>query len=370
MTAIAGTLTPTPALTAIAAAPTVVALPADGRQHIISSGETLFQIAQRYGTTLEAIAALNAIADPAAIYAGQTLRIPADALSSPAPAASPPDFTATPAPPTATVTPINLTAMAAAPADVNGIPIDMIVLMPPEVQQQVRAIYALGQTLGSNPRAFSKIGDSIMDTEHFLSRFDQSPYDLGPYGYLQAVIDHFAGSFDRESAAVRVGMHTWGIFDPLWADPARCNAGENAIDCELRLHRPSIALIKLGTNDVGVPESFEENMARIVEACTERGVVPVLGTKANRHEGAGNINNDIIRQIATRYQVPLWDFDLLSTTLPGRGLDLDSVHLTAYYAHDYSVPTAYQRGHAMHNLSALIALERVLNAVSLGSVQE
>jgi len=63
-----------------------------GVVHIVGWGETLFSIARRYGTSLDAICAANGIADPARIYAGQRLIIPvsnaaAGALSVPAGAA-------------------------------------------------------------------------------------------------------------------------------------------------------------------------------------------------------------------------------------------------------------------------------------------
>ncbi|MCS7282658.1 MAG: LysM peptidoglycan-binding domain-containing protein [Anaerolineae bacterium] len=46
------------------------------REHIVAPGETLFSIARRYGTTVDAIAHANQIPDPRQIYAGQRLLIP------------------------------------------------------------------------------------------------------------------------------------------------------------------------------------------------------------------------------------------------------------------------------------------------------
>jgi LysM repeat protein len=45
--------------------------------YIVQYGDTLSGIAWRYGTTVQAIAALNSIANPSRIYAGQRLVIPA-----------------------------------------------------------------------------------------------------------------------------------------------------------------------------------------------------------------------------------------------------------------------------------------------------
>lgn len=45
-------------------------------EHIVAPGETLFSIARRYGTTVDAITHANGIPDPRQIYAGQRLLIP------------------------------------------------------------------------------------------------------------------------------------------------------------------------------------------------------------------------------------------------------------------------------------------------------
>jgi hypothetical protein len=196
-----------------------------------------------------------------------------------------------------------------------------------------------------------------------LTRFDEGPYDLGIYGYLQPVIDYFAGSHSRQGVAVRRGFHSWSVMDPLWADKEVCEPNETPIACEIRIHNPSIIFIRLGSNDRGVPAGFDQNVRQIVEYTIEKGVLPVIGTKADRFEGDSNINNILLRQIAADYALPLWDFDLVAGTLPGRGLYTDDVHLTIYYAHDYTSPVALQRGHSVHNLTALMALDRIWKEV-------
>jgi len=47
-----------------------------GGVHVVASGETLFSIARRYGTSVEAISTANGIINPSTIYAGQRLIIP------------------------------------------------------------------------------------------------------------------------------------------------------------------------------------------------------------------------------------------------------------------------------------------------------
>ena len=330
--------------------------PAVPQTHIIQSGETMFAIATSYGITVEELAAANSITNPSLITIGQELTIPNSFTESPPPAPVLSNAEVTSNPPLATRNP--------PPATLNGIPLSQIVVMPPNVLENSRTIYAKGQELGRNPHAFSKIGDSTVENDHFLSRFDIGPYNLGDYATFQRVIDHFSGSFNRDSAAVRIGLHSWTAFDPIWADKAVCQPNETVIACEFRLHNPSIVLIRLGSNDTGAPGLYDESMRQIVQFAIDNGVVPIIGTKADRNEGS-NQNNDIVRQISADYQIPLWEFDLVASTLPGRGLDVDFVHMNTFYAHDYTDPTAFTRGHAMHNLTALMVLDAMINEIIL-----
>lgn len=50
--------------------------PADYITYVVQSGDTLSEIAVRYGTTYQALAALNNISDPNLIHPGQTIRVP------------------------------------------------------------------------------------------------------------------------------------------------------------------------------------------------------------------------------------------------------------------------------------------------------
>ena len=51
--------------------------------YVVQKGDTLYSIARRYGTTVQAIAARNGIANPSLISVGQKLTIPASGSSSP-----------------------------------------------------------------------------------------------------------------------------------------------------------------------------------------------------------------------------------------------------------------------------------------------
>lgn len=255
------------------------------------------------------------------------------------------------------------------PAQVNGVPLSSFVVLPPGSEGNMRAIYAVGRSLGRDPRRVARAGDSVIENPHFLARFDEAAaggfgYNLGAYAGLQPVIDHYRGSFGRQGVAVQRGMHAWTLMDSIRAPAGTCFPNEGPVACEIRIANPSVMFIRVGTNDVGVPASFEAGLREAIETCIAQGVIPIIGTKADRRDGPDSPNNAIMRRLAVEYAVPLWDFDRVAATLPGRGLDADNAHLTTYFAHDYTQAVAFTRGYAMQNLTALMALDAVWRVVS------
>jgi hypothetical protein len=290
--------------------------------------------------------------------------------SPPVPTATIPLPTIT-APPAATAAPTALPEPTAAPSvagvdaqAVNGLPNSEIVIMPPGVRENVRRIFLEGKRIGRNAQAFSKLGDSVTLTDHYLTRFDSGYYDLGPYTYLQPAIDFYSGSFARYGVATKIGLHAWSIFDPLWADKEWCLPEENIAACEIRLHNPSVLLIKIGSNDSGAGAYFEENLRLLLDYAIASGVIPILGTKADRFEGPDDRNNRIIRQLAAEYAIPLWDYDRIAGTLPRRGLSGDNVHMTMADANDYTNPETFERGYPVSDLTALMTLYEVMREVT------
>ena len=334
---------------------------ADTSTHSVRPGETLFRIAITHGVSVQALATANDISDRDTIFTGQMLVIPTPVVSSEV--VTPPPVTSTPLVGTVEAGGADLGIITATPSPLpemlNDVPLDAIIVIPANVRGHIREIYEQGQMLGRDPHAFSKIGDSTIENPHFLARFDNGTYNLADYAYLQPVIDHYAESFIRQGMAVRLGLHSWSILDPFWADKNTCEPNETVIACEFRLHNPSVVLIRLGSNDIGEVAGFKKNLRQIVEYTLLSGVIPVLGTKADRSEGPGNGNNNAIREVAEDFEVPLWDFDRIAQTLPARGLSSDGIHLTTFFAHDYASPVAFQRGHAMHNLTALMMLDAI-----------
>ena len=234
----------------------------------------------------------------------------------------------------------------------------------PTVSQRTRDIYAHGQELGRDPHRFAKAGDCGGTPSWFLGPFDGDPdlYRLGSYAYLQDVIAYFAGSFNRTSVAARPGFNASSIFSPLWADTAQCKPNEGPLICEIRVTNASYAFIMLGANDVWHPEQFEPQMRRAIEDLINRGVVPILATKADNVEQDGSINATIVR-LAQEYNLPLWNFWRAVNALPDHGLQDDGVHLT-WAGNRFDDPKAMSRGWPVRNLTALETLDAVWRSVT------
>lgn len=282
----------------------------------------------------------------------------------------------TPTLPAPVITELNATPTATATAtpsptpipagwQINGLAAADLVWLPAETQANIRQIYALGQSLGRYPNHFSKLGDSVIATPNFLTRFDEpGRYNLGDYAHLQPTIEFFSGSFLRYGVAIKSGLHSANIFDPFWADKEWCEPNEDILACEIRLHRPSIILFQMGSNDGN--NRFYENMTQAVVFAAEQGVIPVLISKADRHEG-DNSNNEDLYQIAQEQQIPLIDFDKLAETMPNKGTETkDNVHLTVFDPPNYTKPEAFTAGNTMHNLLVLFGLHLVWQTVQNG----
>ncbi len=237
----------------------------------------------------------------------------------------------------------------------------------PEISEAAREVYQRGIAMGNDPHAFSKVGDCQNVEAYFLSNFDSpGQYDLGGYGALQETIDNFTGSFDRESAAVNAGFTVASVLSPIWSDPAVCQSGENPLQCENRLHNPSIAIISMETwNRTGKqPVSlYEDYLSQVVEFWMAEGVVPILATKADNLEGDGSINAAVVR-VAEKYDMPLWNFWLAAQSLTGHGFDpalSDGFHLQ-WARSFYNNPDRLRDGWPVRNLTALEAIDAVWRA--------
>lgn len=271
--------------------------------------------------------------------------------------------TGAPQPQLATPQPVESSATPAggvtyAPDDWRSLPVI------PTVSDRARAIYQSGLSQGNHATAFSKIGDCESQAIWYLTDFDHGPtaYSLGPYGYLQQVIDYFPGSFDRVSMAAKSSFNAASLMNPLWADHSACQPDESPLACEVRIWQPSLALVMLGTNDTPRPANFEGNLRKVLDYLVGRGVLPVLATKADDLEGDGSVNATIAG-LAAEYDIPVWNYWRAMQPLPQHGLLPDGAHLTNG-PNRFDDPKAMQSGWAVRNLTALQALDAVWRGVT------
>ncbi len=235
-------------------------------------------------------------------------------------------------------------------------PVALAAANTPSPLSTIQAIYQKGQALGNDPHAFSKVGDCNSLEPYFLVNFDLDPstYNLGTYTLLQPAIQQFNGSFKRKSLAVADGFNTSAVLSPSRADPNQCGNNETPLACEYRIHKPSFAIISIGTDDYLTPARFEANLRQILDQTISRGIVPILLTKM---DDANQLHyNPIITKLASAYDIPLVDLSSAMQTLPNQGM-ADNIHpngLTdAFVFSDYNL-THY--GWPVRNLNVLKAL--------------
>jgi hypothetical protein len=232
----------------------------------------------------------------------------------------------------------------------------------PVFSDRAHQIFEAGRSLGRNPHAISKIGDCISDNGYFLSPFGWGQYDLGVYTHLQSVIDHFGLTLAYDSHAAYDGLVTTAVLDALFANPLACQPGETPLRCEYRVHRPSVAIIMFGAQDLLFtgPAEFDRNLRQIVHETIQTGVLPILSTFPGNLElwNASLRYNRIVVQIAIDYDIPLMNLWKALETLPNHGLNDDGRHLSLPVtdAGDLTEPNL-ERGYPLRNLVTLQALD-------------
>jgi hypothetical protein len=257
-----------------------------------------------------------------------------------------------PAKPTATAQPTPTLG----PDDWQNFPV-----IPAGVSEHAKEIYRLGIANGTNPERFSKIGDCQNINTYFLALFDDpTRYTLGEgYQDLQPAIDYYAGSWSRDSIAIRGGFNVASVFNPWFNNKELCDKNESPVDCELRVNRPSVVIISMETWWTGDATKYEGYLRKIVETVISYGAVPILATKADNVEGDHTINRSIAR-VAYEYDIPLWNFWRAVQPLPRHGIESDGFHIT-HGLNDYSDPLNLRNAWPTRNLTAL----QTINAVWL-----
>ncbi|MBI5671661.1 MAG: hypothetical protein HZC41_27015 [Chloroflexi bacterium] len=259
-------------------------------------------------------------------------------------------------------------------ADLNNITDEALaalyrVPVVPTISAAMDEVFRRGQALGNAPNVITKVGDSLSAHSLYLSPLSEGNYDLGPYDYLADTAKFFARSLATHSAAARIGLTTFSVFDPAWSG-ANCQPDEPPLACEYRLKQPSVAFIMFGANDVGLltDEQYDAHLRQIVDETLARGIIPVLST-FTAHPDADTWPralrfNRIVVQVADDYDVPLINLWAAARALPGYGLGDDHAHLTVS-GERINFATGYEAlyGVSLQNLLSLVTLDEIRRVI-------
>ena len=196
---------------------------------------------------------------------------------------------------------------------------------------RAREIFLHGQALGRNPHVLAKAGDCTTQDWPFLKLCATGNYNLGEYGYLQGAINQFGASFLYNSLSDHAAFTAGAVLNPQWAEPSVCSVGESPLQCEFRVHQPSVIIILFGSMDIHVetPAEFNAYLRQVVQESIDAGVIPILSTfQGNRAMWDRSIlYNKIIVRVAMDYNVPLVNLWLALQPLPNYGLEGDNYHV-------------------------------------------
>ena len=224
-------------------------------------------------------------------------------------------------------------------------------VFPTAATDRLRQIYQKGLENGNNPRAFSVLGDCQSQPDVFMGVFDRDPEVVKSLPEpLQETVSHFSGMFDRYSTTVKDGTTEGALLWIQWNDnkEKKCEYGETPLDCELRVNKPSIVFIHIGTHYEARNRKY---LTTIIDKLLEHGAVPVLVTKADNRELDERVNSTMA-SLAEEYNLPLWNFWASVQSLPDHGMD------------DGSDTYLSEAGLDVHRMGALQALDAVWRAVS------
>ncbi len=243
----------------------------------------------------------------------------------------------------------------------------------PEVSDEMIEIYKRGQFLGNHSNVITKVGDSLSASDKYITIFAGEDYDLGPYDYLEDTLNYYSASVSGTNVASRIGLSTYVVFDPLWADKELCLPNESPLDCEYRIKQPSVAFILFGPNDVRsmTETEYGEQMRMIVDATLERGIIPVVFTFSADPDvelwwQSVNFNREIMA-IADEYKIPVINLFVATRLLPDYGLDVDGIHLahSGYFYLKLSNGDEAFYGVTLQNLLALRMLDEIRKTVGI-----
>lgn len=268
----------------------------------------------------------------------------------------------------------------------------VVPVLGPVVTAHVEKIASRGELFVNQPGVFAKIGDSITASPSFLQALACRRPQMGEWSELRGTVEFFAAaavprgseeaqcgvsnSYSRLGIAAVGGWRAADALAPRDSFP-ECQ-GLPAVSCELRLIRPSIALIMFGTNDLEdfTAIQFRRELARVARLVSRAGTIPVISTIPPRvqqpfSQRVARFNAEIAG-LAENRALPLWNFwrQLAAPGVPDQGLSEDGVHPSVVCPPCTAVdfrPAGLRQGYALRNLGALLVLDRLRRRIPLGA---
>lgn len=273
-------------------------------------------------------------------------------------------------------------------ADWEGLPV--VPALGPAVTGHLEKIANRGERLGNRPGAFAKIGDSITASPSFLQGLACRAPRFGSWSELRETFEFFgdtsvprgveealcpvSNSYSRLGVAAVGGWRAVDALSPRESFP-ECQ-GLPAVSCELRLLRPSIALIMFGTNDLEdfTAVEFRRFLAGVVRRVSGAGTIPMISTIPPRAQRRFSPRvarfNAEIAALADNRALPLWNFwrQMTGPGVPDAGLSRDGVHPSVLCPPCTAVDfrsAGLRYGYALRNLGALLVLDRLRRRILL-----
>jgi hypothetical protein len=177
--------------------------------------------------------------------------------------------------------------------------------------------------------AFSKVGDCQLTMETFLAGYATGEYAIPEE--LKPTVEYFRTAITSDSITAANALAINSVLNPMFAASAghnECGANETPLDCELRIRRPAIVVVAMGTNWIPHAEiSFEKYLRQVVDRILKSGALPILATKADNIETDWKLNQ-AIAQVAYDYNLPLVNVWRSVQDLPNHGLERN-IYLTS-----------------------------------------
>lgn len=231
-------------------------------------------------------------------------------------------------------------------------------------------------------------------------------YWVGPMKKLHAGFDGTAGYVAQFGDSITYSMAFWKPFS--WSDPEKYlpddglpkrpagrwrdtikGAGDEgkgpkagnysgwrvgqvlkAMDGVIEARKPEVAIIMIGTNDIGggaVPEGYAGDLDKVITKCLAAKCVPILNTippRRGREQAVAECSK-LIRQLAHKHSVPLADYHAeIVQRRPGNSWDgvligKDGVHPTGGKSHVFTDENLNVCGYALRNWVNFLVYRKV-----------